>query len=326
MRQFQAVGSTAMGSDSSAARLLVAAQRILGELDAEVVYRRVLESARELTGAEHAALGLLPERGDAAAGSRSRSRFISTGLSAEQLLGLEGPLGGVAGERGAIRSLIGTPVFSGTRQLANLYVIEKRDGGEFSARDEDELIAIAALAGTAIANALRSCSGERDRRGERTVEAQARETTQDHTRERGQDASGGSQDASGGSQGASGGTILVVEDEPALRRLMQRILEAQRYTVLTAGRPSEAQLLVDRHGDAIELLITDVILPEGRGPELAAALRSRHGKLAVLYVSGYGPDATGLPAGAAFLGKPFTPQQLLGAVDRALAERGVVAA
>ncbi len=121
---------------------------------------------------------------------------------------------------------------------------------------------------------------------------------------------------------AAGYTILVVEDEPALRQVAKRILERQGYTVLTAAQPSEAVELSAAQHAAIDLMITDVVMPGASGPQLAAELQSARGELPVLYTSGYVPDAGALPAGADFLPKPFTGDQLLAAVAHVLVPRG----
>lgn len=81
-------------------------------------------------------------------------------------------------------------------------------------------------------------------------------------------------------------TILVVDDEPSLRRLTVRLLVDEGYEVLDAGDGSEALELASARGFALDLLITDVRLPGLTGPELAARLRERIPKLPVLFVSG----------------------------------------
>jgi len=117
---------------------------------------------------------------------------------------------------------------------------------------------------------------------------------------------------------AAGRTILLVEDERALCALATRILEAHGYTVMAASKPSEARELAARHAGAIDLLITDVVMPETTGTQLAADLQDRHPQMPVLFTSGYIPDSSDLPRGAAFLAKPFSREQLLAAVAYAL--------
>jgi CheY-like chemotaxis protein len=121
-------------------------------------------------------------------------------------------------------------------------------------------------------------------------------------------------------------TLLVVEDEEPLRRLIARVLKGRGYDVLVAGDSAEALNIVAGRTDAIDLLITDVVLPGGmRGDELAAVLTASCADLPVLFISGYAYDATGLsdlPEGEAeYLGKPFTPDALVSAVSHIL-DRG----
>ncbi len=109
-------------------------------------------------------------------------------------------------------------------------------------------------------------------------------------------------------------TVLLVEDEAAVRDLSREILEAQGYTVLEAPRPGDALLIAARVDRALDLMVTDVVMPEMSGPELAARMARLHPTMRVLYVSGYTDDAMVrhgvLTAGMAFLPKPFTPDGL----------------
>ncbi len=109
-------------------------------------------------------------------------------------------------------------------------------------------------------------------------------------------------------------TILVVEDEPAVRGLTLRCLESNGYTVLQASNGEEALEIAARHAGRLDLLLTDVIMPGASGPELARRLLERRPGLCVLYVSGYTDAAMAsngvLGPGAAFLQKPFTPAAL----------------
>ena len=108
--------------------------------------------------------------------------------------------------------------------------------------------------------------------------------------------------------------ILVVDDEPMVCTLMQRILENHGYHVSTAHSAADAiGILVNRNGD-FRLLVTDVLMPNMTGPALASAAARLFPDLPVLYVSGHlGDDATCIPA-AAYLPKPFTPSQFLARV------------
>jgi PAS domain S-box-containing protein len=116
--------------------------------------------------------------------------------------------------------------------------------------------------------------------------------------------SAASDDAGGGSE-----TILVVEDEPHVRALVAQMLQAFGYTVLTAADPATALALSDRHPGPIDLLLTDVVMPEMSGPELCQRLKSRRPRTRVLYMSGYTDEALGrygvLEPGTFLLQKPF---------------------
>lgn len=113
---------------------------------------------------------------------------------------------------------------------------------------------------------------------------------------------------------AGSGTILLVEDEEAVRRLASRVLEARGYTVLPAADGLQALDTVQRHPGAIDLVITDVVMHHMSGRELAELVRPRRPATKILYVSGYTDDAIVrhgvLEAGVVFLQKPFTPDSL----------------
>ena len=122
---------------------------------------------------------------------------------------------------------------------------------------------------------------------------------------------------------ATGGeTVLLVEDEDGVRAAARRILAAQGYTVLEAFDGAEALALAADHDGAIDLLLTDVVMPRKTGPEVAAELLAQRPELKVLYMSGHA-DETILPlalAGpdTAFLQKPFTHDSLAAAVRELL--------
>jgi two-component system, cell cycle sensor histidine kinase and response regulator CckA len=109
-------------------------------------------------------------------------------------------------------------------------------------------------------------------------------------------------------------TILLVEDEPALLRISKRALEALGYRVLAAAKPAEAIGLAEAHGRQVALLITDVVMPEMNGRELAKRLVGLYPGLKRLFISGYTADAIAcdgvLEEGLHFLQKPFTMQAL----------------
>jgi len=119
------------------------------------------------------------------------------------------------------------------------------------------------------------------------------------------------------------GTILLVEDEEGLRALNARGLASRGYTVLEAGNGLEAIDLLEKFDGQIDLVVSDVVMPEMDGPTLARELRSRNPDLKIIFVSGYAEDAfqKSLPDHGqyAFLPKPFTLKQLVAAVKETLA-------
>jgi two-component system cell cycle sensor histidine kinase/response regulator CckA len=118
-------------------------------------------------------------------------------------------------------------------------------------------------------------------------------------------------------------TILVVEDEAGIRALVRKILRRQGYEVLEAANGQDALALCREHGQRVELLITDVLMPQMGGRELVERLQTQGHDMKVLYVSGYTDDTSvysgDLPAGTAFLQKPFTLGSLLDKVKEVLA-------
>ena len=113
----------------------------------------------------------------------------------------------------------------------------------------------------------------------------------------------------------AGATILVVEDDTAIRTGIRRLLERAGYTVLTASSPTEAIQLAADHEVPIRLLLMDFGLPLANGRQVADILMRGRPGLRVLYVSGHAPADVlphGRPApGTAFLGKPFSVDALL---------------
>jgi signal transduction histidine kinase len=113
--------------------------------------------------------------------------------------------------------------------------------------------------------------------------------------------------------GGHGETILVVEDEPAVRQLTARILRRSGYTVIEAASGAEAlALAADHHFD---MLLTDLVMPQVSGPELAERIQQMHPGVPVLFMSGYSQDVLG-PRGALspdvpLIQKPFAAQELL---------------
>jgi PAS domain S-box-containing protein len=105
-------------------------------------------------------------------------------------------------------------------------------------------------------------------------------------------------------------TVLLVEDEAAVREVARTVLDRLGYQVLSAASGEEALTLADRHQGALHLLLTDVVLPGRSGPEVASALRTRRPACRVLYMSGYPENLAAGLAGVAFLPKPFSPEAL----------------
>jgi PAS domain S-box-containing protein len=118
-------------------------------------------------------------------------------------------------------------------------------------------------------------------------------------------------------------TVLLAEDEDAVRRLVQRALELHGYSVLPARSGEEAEQIERSHLGPIHLLITDVVMPGMGGRELADTIKSRRPQLKILYMSGYTNDEVvrhGVTlARDAFLQKPFTPSGLVAMVRAAFA-------
>jgi two-component system cell cycle sensor histidine kinase/response regulator CckA len=119
------------------------------------------------------------------------------------------------------------------------------------------------------------------------------------------------------------GTILLVEDEEGLRSLNARGLRSRGYSVIEASNGVEAiEALAEKDG-AVDLVVSDVVMPEMDGPTLLKEMRGRNPNLKIIFVSGYAEDAfeKSLPENEqfAFLPKPFTLAQLVAAVKETMA-------
>jgi two-component system cell cycle sensor histidine kinase/response regulator CckA len=127
--------------------------------------------------------------------------------------------------------------------------------------------------------------------------------------------------SSGGAAAQTGATILLVEDEPAVREIATRSLERGGFRVLQASDGAAALEVVDQHGQP-DLLLTDLLMPGLGGAELARRLRERWPGLPVLFMSGYSVEdlrrqgATGVER--VTIQKPFTPDALVRSVSDAL--------
>jgi PAS domain S-box-containing protein len=119
-----------------------------------------------------------------------------------------------------------------------------------------------------------------------------------------------------------GETILIVEDDPLILNLARRILHGLDYTVLTADRPERAIRLAEEHKGEIDLLVTDVIMPEMNGLELANNLRSLYPTLKCVFMSGYTSSVIAnhgvLDQGVHFIQKPFSKKDLSKTVRKIL--------
>jgi two-component system cell cycle sensor histidine kinase/response regulator CckA len=117
-------------------------------------------------------------------------------------------------------------------------------------------------------------------------------------------------------------TILLVEDDEAVRRLARLILERTGYRVVDAENPKEALRLVNQFEGRIDLLVSDLIMPDSDGAPLSERLARVHPNLRVLYISGYADEAVVrhgvIVEGTPFLQKPFTPLALTGKIREVL--------
>jgi two-component system cell cycle sensor histidine kinase/response regulator CckA len=118
------------------------------------------------------------------------------------------------------------------------------------------------------------------------------------------------------------GTILLVEDEEGLRSLNARGLRSRGYSVIEASNGVEAMEALEAKNGAVDLVVSDVVMPEMDGPTLLKAMRDRNPSLKIIFVSGYAEDAfeKSLPENQqfAFLPKPFTLTQLVAAVKQTM--------
>jgi CheY-like chemotaxis protein len=121
-------------------------------------------------------------------------------------------------------------------------------------------------------------------------------------------------------------TVLVVEDEAALRDGIRRLLQKEGYTVLEAENGATALQLLDKTPNSIALVLTDLRMPVMDGRELAAALARRRPSLPIVFMSGFTAQLMDLRLVSphlAFLAKPFRNDDLLAAVKGQLENRGV---
>jgi CheY-like chemotaxis protein len=120
-------------------------------------------------------------------------------------------------------------------------------------------------------------------------------------------------------------TILLVEDEPHVRAAVRRILESRRFTVLEADRPSVAHKVFAEKSAMIDLVLTDMMMPERTGAELVRELTALRPDLRAIIMSGYSEEATSrqwrLPPNALFVEKPIEPSELFRKMNEAFGWR-----
>jgi CheY-like chemotaxis protein len=119
------------------------------------------------------------------------------------------------------------------------------------------------------------------------------------------------------------GTVLVVEDYPELRLLIEEILKGNGYRVLSAPDGAAALTVAREHAGEIDILLTDVVMPNMLGPDLAAQLKTENPNLRALFMSGHARPAltggTAVPADVPLLQKPFMAGELLDKMSEVLA-------
>jgi two-component system cell cycle sensor histidine kinase/response regulator CckA len=123
---------------------------------------------------------------------------------------------------------------------------------------------------------------------------------------------------------ASRGTVLLVEDEAAVREATKRMLRKYGFNVIEAKHGQDALLLWEREGKSVDVVLTDVVMPAMGGAELARTLRESNPSLRVVFMSGYTQGTLELSsmdeAATRFLPKPFTADQLVGTLRDLIAE------
>ena len=116
-------------------------------------------------------------------------------------------------------------------------------------------------------------------------------------------------------------TILLADDEALLRELGETILKQAGYNVISIHLRADLEALLQSQADRIDLVLTDIVMPEISGPELGARVRARWPAVPVVYTSGYSrEELKDMPADALFLQKPFTPAELIGKIRGVLGQ------
>ena len=121
--------------------------------------------------------------------------------------------------------------------------------------------------------------------------------------------------------------ILLVEDDPVVRHVVRLLLELEGDSVLEAKDGEDALTILDGYKGALDLLLTDVMMPGLSGAEVCDRVREGRPGLPTLFISGFYPEAVvpdhRLPESSAFLAKPFMPEELIEAVDGLLGQSAV---
>jgi CheY-like chemotaxis protein len=117
----------------------------------------------------------------------------------------------------------------------------------------------------------------------------------------------------------TGPLILVADDEAIILNVVTVVLRKAGFRVLPASSGTQALQIAETSEEPIFLAVLDIVMPGLDGPHLATRLREIYPGLRVLFISGYAMPASGIPAGADFLGKPFTASELLRRVTAAVA-------
>jgi two-component system, cell cycle sensor histidine kinase and response regulator CckA len=113
-------------------------------------------------------------------------------------------------------------------------------------------------------------------------------------------------------------TVLLADDEPTVRMLLERILQSAGYQVITTENGAEATTRAENHPGDIHVLVSDIVMPGVSGVELAKELQRSRPSTKVLLISGYFPDDLEFVEGWKFLRKPFTPVVLTEALENLL--------
>jgi hypothetical protein len=115
-----------------------------------------------------------------------------------------------------------------------------------------------------------------------------------------------------------GATILIAEDEPDLRNLLQNLLHSAGYQLLIAPDGKKALEIAEEHTGKIDLLLSDVVMPEMSGVDLAKALKTKRPESRIILTSAYSQGMLVMDSDWVFIPKPYFPQRLLEEVGKAL--------